>query len=144
MGERQTETAILDGITNLVLGFTQTRTEGRSWPLVVQGIVGIGAGVLTFIWPGVTALALVLFIGAWAMITGAFEIAAAVRLRRYIKGEWLVASSGTMSLLFGILVFVFPGAGAVGIAWVLGIYAAAAGMVLIALGLRLRSRVFVP
>jgi len=77
------------------------------------------------------------------MITGAFEIAAAVRLRRYIKGEWLLALSGVMSLLFGILVFAFPGAGAVGIAWVLGIYAAAAGMVLIALGLRLRSRLFV-
>jgi uncharacterized membrane protein HdeD (DUF308 family) len=133
--------AILDGVTNLVLGLTRTRTHGRSWALAVQGIVGIGAGVVAFLWPGITALALVLFIGAWAIVTGIFEIVAAIRLRQFIKGEWLLALSGVMSVVFGILVIRFPGAGAVGIAWVLGIYAAAAGMVLIALGLRLRSQV---
>ena len=132
--------AAIDGVTNLVLGLTRTRTHGRSWAHAVQGIIGIAAGVLTFIWPGVTALVLVLFIGAWAVVTGVLEIAAAIRLRRYIKGEWLLALSGVMSVVFGILVFAFPAAGAVGIAWVLGIYAAAAGMVLITLGLRLRSQ----
>lgn len=131
--------AILDGITNLILGLNSTRREGRSWPHALQGLVGIGAGVLTFVWPGITALVLVLFIGAWAVMTGVFEIAAAVRLRRYIAGEWLLALSGVMSVVFGVLVFAFPRAGAIGIAWVLGIYAAAAGIVLIALGLRLRS-----
>jgi uncharacterized membrane protein HdeD (DUF308 family) len=80
-----------------------------------------------------------MFIGAWAIVTGVFEIAAAIRLRRYIKGEWLLALSGIISVLFGFLVFAFPTAGAVGIAWVLGIYAVAAGMVLVALGVRLRS-----
>jgi uncharacterized membrane protein HdeD (DUF308 family) len=135
--------AILDGITNLVLGLMRTRGQGRSGAQVLQGVVGVAAGVLTFLWPGVTALALVLFIGAWAIMTGAFEIIAAIRLRRYISGEWLLALSGVMSLVFGVLVFAFPGAGAVSIAWLLGVYAAAAGIVLIMLGMRLRSAVLV-
>jgi uncharacterized membrane protein HdeD (DUF308 family) len=131
--------AILDGITNLVLGFTRTATHGRSWAQVVQGLIGLIAGVLAFVWPVVTAFALVIFIGAWAVATGALEIVAAIRLRRQIKGEWLLALSGVLSLLFGLTVIAFPGAGAVGIAWVLGVYAAAAGIVLITLGVRLRS-----
>jgi uncharacterized membrane protein HdeD (DUF308 family) len=131
--------ALIDGLTNLILGVTHTPTHGRSWAHALQGIVGIAAGVLTFVWPGVTAFALVVFIGAWAIVTGVFEIAAAIRLRKVIEGEWMLALSGAMSLVFGCLVFAFPGAGAVGISWVLGTYAAAAGMVLIALGVRLRS-----
>jgi uncharacterized membrane protein HdeD (DUF308 family) len=130
--------AIIDGITNLFIGFSRSRA-GRSWAPVVQGLVGIGAGVLTFVWPGVTALALVWFIAAWAIVTGLFEIAAAVRLRKVIAGEWLLALSGALSVAFGLLVFAFPGAGAVGIAFVLGAYAAAAGVVLVMLAIRLRS-----
>jgi uncharacterized membrane protein HdeD (DUF308 family) len=136
--------AILDGITNLVLGLTRTPGRGRSWAHAVQGVAGIAAGVLAFVWPGVTALVLVLFIGAWAMVTGVLEIVAAIRLRRYIKGEWLLALSGVMSLLFGGLVVLFPGVGAVSIALILGIYAAAAGIVLVTLGLRLRTSVLAP
>src|ERR1700681_2911539 len=130
--------AILDGITNLVLGLTRSHGQGRSWAHAFQGVVGILAGGLTFLWPGVTALALVCFIGAWAIVTGTFEIIAAIRLRRYIKGEWLLMLSGAMSLLFGGLVLAFPGVGAVSIAWLLGIYATADGLVLITLGLRMR------
>jgi uncharacterized membrane protein HdeD (DUF308 family) len=131
--------AILDGVTNLMIGMTRTPMHGRSWAQVLQGVFGIAAGILTFLWPAITALVLVLFIGAWAIITGIFEIVAAIQLRRSIKGEWLLVLSGIMSAVFGVLVFAFPAAGAVGIAWVFGIYAAAAGIVLITLGLRLRS-----
>ena len=92
---------ILDGITNLVLGLTRSHGQGRSWAHAFQGVVGILAGGLTFLWPGVTALALVYFIGAWAIVTGTFEIIAAIRLRRYIKGEGLLMLSGAMSLLYG-------------------------------------------
>jgi len=131
--------AVIDGITNLVLGLSRTPTHKRSWAQVLQGIVGVAAGVMTFLWPAVTAFVLVILIGAWALITGVFEIAAAIRLRKEITGEWLLALSGVLSIIFGILVFAFPGAGAVGISWVLGAYALAAGMVLVALGIRLRS-----
>src|SRR6266850_208646 len=74
--------AVVDGVTNLVLGLTKTETHGRSVATALQGLVGIVAGILTFIWPGITALALVIFIGAWAMVTGVFEIATAIRLRK--------------------------------------------------------------
>jgi uncharacterized membrane protein HdeD (DUF308 family) len=131
--------AILDGTASLVLG--PGRSHGGSWAHVLQGVVGVAAGVLTIIWPDVTALALVLFIGAWAVVTGALELVAAVRLRKVIKGEWLLALSGVLSLIFGALVFAFPAAGAISIAWLLGIYAVAAGLVLVTLGLRLRTSV---
>jgi uncharacterized membrane protein HdeD (DUF308 family) len=132
--------AIVDGITNLMLGLRRDPVRGRSWAHSLQGVVGIVAGVLAFLWPGITALALVTFIGAWALITGAFEIIAAVRLRKVITGEWMLALSGIMSIVFGIFVFLFPGAGAVGIAWILGAYSAGAGIVLIALAVTLRTR----
>jgi uncharacterized membrane protein HdeD (DUF308 family) len=135
--------AIIDGLTNLFIGFSPARAGGRSWAHLVQGLVGIGAGVLAFLWPGVTALVLVFFIAAWAIMTGVFEIVAAIRLRKVIKGEWLLALSGALSVAFGVLVFAFPGAGAVGIAFVLGTYAVAAGLILVVLGIRLRSRLLV-
>jgi uncharacterized membrane protein HdeD (DUF308 family) len=131
--------AIIDGFTNLFLGLSHTPGQGRSWPLVVQGVLGIAAGVLTVIWPAGTALALIFFIGAWAVVTGVLEIAAAIRLRRVIHGEWLLALSGILSVIFGFVMFAFPGAGALAIAWTLGAYSAAAGAVLIALGIRLRT-----
>jgi uncharacterized membrane protein HdeD (DUF308 family) len=134
--------AIIDGITNLMLGFSRTGAHGR-WAHVLQGVVGIAAGVLTFMWPAITALVLVLLIGAWAIVTGIFEIAAAIRLRRVITGEWMLVLSGIVSILFGVLVFAFPLAGAVGISWVLGVYAMTAGIILISLGVRLRKLVAV-
>jgi len=131
--------AILDGVTNLVIGFTRTATHERSWAQVAQGLIGLIAGALAVVWPIATAFALVIFIGAWAVATGVMEIVAAIRLRRYIKGEWLLALSGVMSIIFGVLVFAFPQAGAIGIAWLLAVYAVAAGVVLVTLGLRLRT-----
>jgi uncharacterized membrane protein HdeD (DUF308 family) len=130
--------ALIDGVTNLVLGLPRTCTHGRSWATAVQGIVGIAAGILSLFWPAVTALVLVIFIGAWAIVTGIFELIAAVRLRTIIQGEWMLALSAVLSIAFGVLVFAFPGAGAVGISWVLGAYSAAAGIILIMLGVRLR------
>ena len=134
--------AIIDGITNLMLGFSRTGAHGR-WAHVLQGVVGIAAGVLTFMWPAISALVLILLIGAWAIVTGLFEIAAAIRLRRVITGEWMLVLSGIVSILFGVLVFAFPLAGAVGISWVLGVYAMIAGIILISLGVRLRKLVAV-
>jgi uncharacterized membrane protein HdeD (DUF308 family) len=99
--------------------------------------------VLTFLWPAMTALALIFFIGAWAVVTGIIEVAAAIKLRKEISGEWLLALSGLLSIAFGVLVLAFPFAGAVGISWVLGSYAMMGGIILIALGVRLRSTVAV-
>lgn len=135
--------ALIDGVTNLILGLTQATRHGRPWALILEGLAGIAAGVVTFMWPGVTALVLIWLIAAWAIVTGVFEIAAAIRLRRVLTGEWLLLLSGVLSIAFGVLVFAFPGAGAVGIAWVLGAYAVATGVILVALGIRLRSQAIV-
>jgi uncharacterized membrane protein HdeD (DUF308 family) len=85
-------------------------------------------------------LALVMFIAAWAIVTGALELVAAIRLRKEIHGEWLLALSGVMSIVFGSVIFAVPGAGAVGVAMILGMYAAASGIVLITLGVRMRTQ----
>jgi uncharacterized membrane protein HdeD (DUF308 family) len=91
------------------------------------------------LWPAITALALVLLIGAWAVVTGIFQIIAAVRLRRHISGEWLLALGGMLSVIFGVLVMVAPLAGALVIAIWFGAYAFVFGVILIALGFRLRA-----
>ena len=131
--------AFVDGATNLVLGLSAAPRYGRSWMLALEGIAGLAIGVMTFLWPGVTALALIWFIAAWAVLTGVLEIVAAIRLRRVIVGEWLLLLSGVLSLAYGVLIAAFPGAGAIGIAWVLGAYAVATGVILVLLGIRLRS-----
>jgi uncharacterized membrane protein HdeD (DUF308 family) len=94
--------------------------------------------VLTFWLPGLTIVALVSFIAAWAIFRGVLDLVAAVRLRRVITGEWLLALSGILSIVFGLAVIAFPLAGALSIAWLLGAYALALGVVLIVLGIRLR------
>jgi len=95
--------AFVDGIIVLSFGLMAAGSGGRWWPLVLGGIVGIAAGVLTFFYPGATALALVLVIGGWAIVTGVLEIAGAIRLRNLISNEWLMGLSGLLSIVFGAL-----------------------------------------
>jgi uncharacterized membrane protein HdeD (DUF308 family) len=110
-----------------------------TWWLVVVGLLGIAAGILTFVWPGITALVLILFIGAWALVTGIFEIIGAIRLRKEIDDEWMLILSGVLSVLFGLGVMILPGAGALALIWVIAIYAIIFGVLMIALALRLRK-----
>ena len=127
-----------DGIFALVAAF---RTEGnRRWPLILEGLVGIVVGLIAFIWTDVATLSLLLLIGAWAVITGIFEIIAAIRLREEIEGEWLLLLSGVLSVLFGIALFIWPAAGALAITWIIATYAILFGILMIVLGFRLRGR----
>lgn len=129
--------ALWDGVFALIAAF-RTQAE-RRWPLVMEGLVGIAAGVLTFIWPGAATLALLLIIGAWAFVTGIFEIVAAIRLREEIEGEWLLLISGLLSVLFGIALAIWPAAGLVAVTWLIGAYSIVFGILLIVLGFRLRN-----
>ena len=94
---------------------------------------------MTLIWPGITALALLYLIAAWALVTGTFEIAAAIRLRKVITGEWLLVLSGIASIALGVALVIFPGPGALVLVLWIGAYALVSGALLIALSFRLRS-----
>jgi uncharacterized membrane protein HdeD (DUF308 family) len=128
--------AILDGIFDLI---SAGRAPGPHWPLVLEGIVGIVVGILTFIWPGITAMVLLYLIAIWAIFTGVLEIVAGVRLRRFIANELLLILMGIMSIAFGVLVVIFPSAGALAIMFWIGAYALVFGILLIALAFRLRG-----
>ena len=130
--------ALIDGVTGIVGAVRASRTHERWGSLLIGGMAGIAAGAVTFLWPGITALALVYVIAAWALVTGVFEIVAAVRLRNYITHEWLLALSGVLSVVFGALIAIAPLAGALVIAIWVGAYAFVFGVLMIALGFRLR------
>jgi uncharacterized membrane protein HdeD (DUF308 family) len=130
---------LADGILALIAAF-KVRDRGKPfWSLVIVGLLGVAAGVITFLWPGMTALLLVTFIGAWAFVMGIFEIVAAIRLRKEIEGEWLMILSGVLSVLFGLFVFFQPGGGALALIWVIGAYAIFFGVLLIVLAFKLKG-----
>jgi uncharacterized membrane protein HdeD (DUF308 family) len=131
--------SLVDGVASLVGAVRAMEHHDRWGVLVLEGIVGIAAAVVTLAWPAITAIALVYVIAAWAIITGVLEIAAAIRLRRHISGEWLLILGGIASLAFGILLMIAPLAGALVIAIWVGVYAVFFGVMLMALGFRLRS-----
>jgi uncharacterized membrane protein HdeD (DUF308 family) len=121
---------LVDGVGLLVAVASGDRTPGSRWGLaLVQGIAGVVAGVLTFIWPGITALALLYLIAAWAVVTGVLEVAAAVSLRELIYSEWALVARGVLSVLFGVLLAAFPGAGALALTWLIGAFAVVYGVI---------------
>jgi uncharacterized membrane protein HdeD (DUF308 family) len=129
---------LVDGLFALVSAWRRADRRTSWWPFVLEGLSGIAIGVITFLWPGVTAFALLYLIAAWAFVTGVFEIVAAIRLRKEIRGELVLALIGLASIIFAVLVILFPGEGAVAIVWAIGAYAVVFGILLIVLGLRLR------
>ncbi|NLD71493.1 MAG: HdeD family acid-resistance protein [Chloroflexi bacterium] len=131
--------ALVDGVLSLIAGLSSIQTNERWWAELIEGLVGIAFGLVVFFWPEVTALALLYLIAGWAVVTGILEIVAAIRLRRVITGEWAMILGGIASILFGVLLAAFPGAGILGLAWLIGLYAVLFGVLLIIVGLRLRG-----
>ncbi|MCW7541752.1 HdeD family acid-resistance protein [Aquabacterium sp. A7-Y] len=115
------------------------RRGSKGWGLtLLLGIVSLTAGVVAIVFPGSTTLALVLLMGVNALITGALDIALAIRLRKVIQGEWLMALSGVLSIVFGAIVIAVPVAGAVALVWIVSFYAMLTGVLLLALAMRTR------
>jgi uncharacterized membrane protein HdeD (DUF308 family) len=113
---------------------------GSRWWLALVGLAGIVAGALTFLWPGITALVLLFFIAGWSIALGVFQIVGAIRLRKEIDNEWWLILSGVLSVLFGLILLITPGAGALALIWVIGAYAIVFGVMMIAFALKLRTR----
>jgi uncharacterized membrane protein HdeD (DUF308 family) len=130
--------ALIDGIFTIVAAVRAARADQRWGALLVEGFVGIAAGIFTFLWPGVTALTLLYVIAFWAIVTGILEIAAAIRLRKVITGELFLGLAGAASIVFGILIVMRPGAASLAIALWIGAYAIVFGIVLLVLAFRLR------
>jgi uncharacterized membrane protein HdeD (DUF308 family) len=131
--------AIVDGILAIIAAVRGIRRKERWGPMMIEGVLGIAAGIIALIWPGIGALALTLLVAGWALVTGGFEIAAAIRLRKTIKGEWLLLLAGILSVVLGLVLAIFPGAGMLTLVWWLGAYAIAYGVVTLTLGFRIRS-----
>jgi uncharacterized membrane protein HdeD (DUF308 family) len=131
--------AIVDGVLALSRGVRRGE-GGPDWWRIISGVVGILAGVIAFVVPGITAYALLLVIAAWAVVSGALELVAAYQLREVIRREWLLALDGLLTIVFGIALFVFPGAGALAVVWLIGAYAILSGVILLATAFRLRGR----
>jgi uncharacterized membrane protein HdeD (DUF308 family) len=130
--------ALVDGVAALWAGW-QAKDAGKPmWQIVLVGLLGIAAGVFTFVSPGITAIALLFLIAAWAITTGIFQIAAAIRLRKEIANEWLLILSGALSVAFGLLLIANPGAGALAVLWLIGAFAVAYGALLVILAFKFK------
>lgn len=130
--------ALIDGIVSLGAAVHSARHGEHWWALVFEGIAGLGAAIITVLWPLLTLVVLIYIIGFWAVITGILEIVAAIRLRRVISGEWLLVLTGIASIVFGFLLFSAPGPVAVVVAWWIGAYVFVFGLLMLGLAFRLR------
>jgi uncharacterized membrane protein HdeD (DUF308 family) len=131
--------ALADGIAAIVTAVSGRHEHENWWVLLLVGLAGIGVGLMTFLSPGLTALVLLFYIAAWAIVTGVLEIVAAVRLRKEIEGEFWLALAGVLSIAFGVMLIARPGAGALSVLWIIASFAIAFGVSLILLAFRVRG-----
>ena len=129
--------ALVDGILAIVAGIRGSL--GSRWLLLAEGVLGVLAGLVAFFWPGMTALVLLFVISAWAIFTGLLKIIMAIAFRREVENAWLMGLSGALSILFGVILAVLPGAGLLSLVWLVGIYALIFGVALIVVGFRARG-----
>lgn len=130
--------ALADGVLAVVWSIFRRRAGAFPWGAFVAGLVGIAVGILTFLWPAITAIALLYLIAAWAIVRGIFEIVAAVHLRKELDNEWLLVLSGLASVALGVLLFLFPGAGVLAVLWWIAAFAIVFGVLEVILAFRLR------
>lgn len=130
---------LVSGVLLAIAAFRDGLTHTHGWLMLLEGAIGIAIGVMAFISPGITALVLLYLIAAWAIVTGVLEIIAAIQVRKEIENEWLLALAGISSVMFGVLLIIWPIAGALAILWIIAAYAIIFGVLLLILAFRLRS-----
>ena len=129
----------VDGTLTALLGAQLRRHDGHGRAMIAEGGVGIATGVVAVLWSDITAFVLLLLLAVWALTTGIVELVLALRLRRAVEGEWLLGAAGAIALAFGVLLLVFPAAGAASVVWWVGCFAILFGAAHVALGVRLRG-----
>lgn len=129
---------LVDGVFGTVDAIRYRKTLGNWWYWLLDGILGIVAGGVMLLMPGISAFVLLVFVAAWSVLGGALRIFAAIQLRKKIDGEWFLGLSGLLSIVFGVAIVALPHAGLVSIAWIIGFWAVAFGVLFILLSLRLR------
>lgn len=130
---------LIDGVLAIVAGIRGSQ-EGRRWLVLAEGVLGVLMGFAVLFWPGKTAVALLFLISAWAIFTGLLKVIMALVYRREVENEWLMALSGVLSVLLGVLLAVQPGVGLLSLLWLIGIYAFIFGVALIVLGFMARGQ----
>lgn len=132
--------AFVDGVALLVSLARGDRAARRhAWSVGIMGVLGIVASIVTFVWPSITALTLLYIVAFWAIAMGVFQVVAAIELRREIEGEFWMGLGGVLSVVFGALLIVSPGAGLVTLVWLLGFWAIVFGASSLGLAYRLRG-----
>ena len=138
--------ALFEGILTIVTSFKKGDEKG-GWTLLLEGLAGLlvcvivllGTSIGAMLWPRVAAVMLVFYIAGWAILAGIFKILTAFRIRKEVKGEWILGLSGLISLLVGLMLILRPGAGVVAVAWLIGLYAIILGIFQLLLGLKFRK-----
>jgi uncharacterized membrane protein HdeD (DUF308 family) len=131
--------AFVDGVFAVIHAMGGGDEAESMWLLLLEGLLGIGVGLITFFEPGLTVIALLFYIAAWNLATGVLEIASALRLRKQISGEFWLLLGGLCSIVFAVILMAYPGAGVLALLWIIGIYALLFGTSMLALGFRLRN-----
>ncbi len=131
--------AVVDGIFAIITGFRRKAGDDQWWSWLVEGILSLIIGLMALFWTETTALALVIWIAAWAMVAGVMRIIAAIRLRHEIEGEWALGLSGLLMLLWGLAFAVVPAAGILSLTWLFGLFALLTGVVMIILAFRVKG-----
>ena len=127
--------AIIEGAAMIVFG----RKLGNWFWYALAGIVSCAAGVIAIAWPGITAMALLWVIGAWAILSGIFQVMAGWNIRKEVEGEWILFVGGALSILFGLMLFVRPGAGALSVVWLIGTFMILFGLLQVVLSFKLKG-----
>jgi uncharacterized membrane protein HdeD (DUF308 family) len=134
--------AVLDGITAVVLGLRHRGAESHWGWHVVQGVISVIAGIVAFVWPGVTVLAILFVIAFWSVVSGVAVIAESFAMRRRGVGEWgWTLAGGVVSVLFGIVLLIHPGAGLLTLLWLVGTFSVVFGIIVVVWAFRLRRAV---
>ncbi|MET7460688.1 HdeD family acid-resistance protein [Nonomuraea sp. NPDC005501] len=129
--------AIVEGIFAIFAG-ARHNARSRAW-LIISGILGVLAGIVAFLWPGITSLALLYVVAFWAIFAGITEIVAGIQLRKVVDNEWMLIIGGILSVIFGVLLLIWPGAGLLTLIWLVGVFAIVYGIAMIALSFRVKK-----